>query len=187
MIQTTTKTNQWFNENNSIEKLFINEVPKHRIYVDIFGNGGSVLMQKNPSKLEVFNDTKNKILELYQNTFKKGENVSNLYGVYKSKDIIERMKYVMIECVEFERLINIYDSKDTLFYVDLKNVHLSNLEQKLLAKLLHDIQGKAMIVIDEPTIKDIYYPDWSQLNGKLSDSLLLNFENLQMSLFTLSC
>ncbi|MFW6328195.1 MAG: DNA adenine methylase, partial [Bacteroidota bacterium] len=34
----------------------ISNFPKHKIYVEAFGGGAHVLIQKNPSKVEIYND-----------------------------------------------------------------------------------------------------------------------------------
>jgi DNA adenine methylase len=40
--------------------------PPHRVYVEAFGGGGSVLMRKEPAKVEVYNDLDEEVVEFFR-------------------------------------------------------------------------------------------------------------------------
>ncbi|MBU3121354.1 DNA adenine methylase [Acinetobacter soli] len=44
----------------------ISQFPSHRTYVEPFGGGGSVLLKKEPSSIEVYNDLDNEIVNLFR-------------------------------------------------------------------------------------------------------------------------
>lgn len=41
-------------------------IPHHDIYIEVFGGGGSMLLGKKPSKLEVFNDLNEEVVSLFR-------------------------------------------------------------------------------------------------------------------------
>jgi DNA adenine methylase len=52
--------------------------PKHRIYVEPFGGSGAVLLRKNPSEVEVYNDLDGEIVNLFRVCRENGEELSRL-------------------------------------------------------------------------------------------------------------
>lgn len=83
-------------------KWIISHFPKHRVYVEAFGGGGSVLMQKNRSYAEVYND--------------KWDIVYNVFLVLRDKDM----------AAELERRLRLTPFSRTEFSqcgdVDLQNI-----------------------------------------------------------------
>jgi DNA adenine methylase len=49
-----------------LAKWIISHFPKHKIYVEAFGGGGSVLMQKEKSYAEVYNDKWDIVVNVFQ-------------------------------------------------------------------------------------------------------------------------
>lgn len=49
-----------------LAKWIISHFPKHRIYVECFGGGGSVLMQKNRSYAEIYNDKWDTVVNVFE-------------------------------------------------------------------------------------------------------------------------
>lgn len=79
-----------------------------------------------------------------------------------------RLKQVQIECLDFEKLIEKYDSKSTLFYLDppyvgvehyynVPGVHFSLPDHKRLASMLKQISGKFVLSYYEHELIRKYY------------------------------
>ena len=47
-------------------KFIIANFPKHRIFVDVFGGGANIILQKPPSKIEVFNDISHEVINFFE-------------------------------------------------------------------------------------------------------------------------
>lgn len=112
--------------------------------------------------------------------------------------IVQRLQRVQIENVPALEVIERYDTKDTLFYLDPPYVHESrgdknaysfemvNTDHIHLANLLHQIKGKAVISGYRTELYDNLYSDWNRIDapvktcnsskGKRQESLWLNFE-----------
>jgi DNA adenine methylase len=119
----------------------------------------------------------------------------------------ERWRNVMIECVDFRRIFEIYDSPDTVFFVDPpyvgKEHHykggFSYQDHVDLATILNNIQGKAIVTYYECDLVNSLYKGWNRIekdgyvgssvvkkNGKRKterELILTNFEEEQLSLF----
>lgn len=79
-----------------------------------------------------------------------------------------RLKRVQIECLDFEKLINKYDGKKTIFYLDppyvgvehyYKNngVNFTYDDHTRLARLLKKIKGKFILsYYEDPLIRELY-------------------------------
>lgn len=65
-------------------------IPKHRCYVEVFGGGGRLLLNKEPSNIEVYNDIDN--------------NIHNLFHVLATRyeDFMKRLEWVIYSRKEFE-------------------------------------------------------------------------------------
>lgn len=106
------------------------------------------------------------------------------------------MRNVQIECRDFREIIRVYDSPDTLFYVDPPYIGreryyaggFTEQDHRELAAMLHNIQGKAIVsYYDDPLLLDLY-PDWERetfqgtkqivngVNGGAEELLLMNFK-----------
>lgn len=164
-------------------KWIIDHFPGHEVYVEVFGGAASVLMQKAPSRTEIYNDIDNRIVNVFRvlrdpdkatelqrlleltlfstqeyedcygepkdeiddarmmicrsffgigsdsvfrrNGFRRGFknhklDSNNVFSTYVDclPFFISRLRNVIIENYDWKKLIKIYDSKDTLFYVD---------------------------------------------------------------------
>lgn len=201
----------------------ISNFPRHEVYVEVFGGGASVLLQKSASRTEIYNDIDNRIVnvfrtlrdpekatelirlldltpfssEEYADCYKESTNeiddarmmiVRSFMGIgsdsvfrqngfrrgFKNKKLdsnnifftymeclpafVSRLKNVIIENLDWKKVIRIYDSKETLFYVDppyLDEVctsrsvtysHPFTREQHVeLANVLTGVQGNVVI------------------------------------------
>jgi DNA adenine methylase len=114
----------------------------------------------------------------------------------------KRIQNVMIEHDDFKKIIEKYDSPDTLFYIDPPYIGrekyyaggFTDQDHRELAFLLNRIQGKAIVSYYYEPILDELYSSWRQetyvatkqvVNGtscKAEELLLMNFD-LQPSLF----
>ena len=100
----------------------------------------------------------------------------NTVGSYRSAcelidPIAARLKNVMIECKDFRVIIKKYDSRDTLFYVDPPYVgreknYAGGFKQQDhidLARLLNQIQGKAIVSYYQDERIDQLYSGWKRI------------------------
>lgn len=120
----------------------------------------------------------------------------------------KRMSTVMIDNRDFREIVRVYDSLNTLFYVDPpyidreKRYKLTAEDQKNpmqlhydLAELLNKVQGKVVLSYYEHPLLDELYSSWQKekfkavrqvVNGHNNTSeemLLMNYEIKQLSLF----
>lgn len=171
MTQTLIKQN-WLNQNELIRSIStLVEIPKHRVYVDVLGNGGAYLLQKQKSKLEVFNDSNKELLSFLLAAR------SNPQGM--SQYDLLRLRNTMIECVDVERLLGIYDGPETVFYIDFIHQVLSLQEQTDILMQLALLKGNVILVVSS----DVVLPQWSKTIVSNGIHILTNFYNEQMSLF----
>ena len=57
----------WVGGKTKLASDIIDLIPQdHKIYIEVFGGAGSVLYQKEPSKLEVFNDINSELINLHR-------------------------------------------------------------------------------------------------------------------------
>jgi DNA adenine methylase len=92
----------------------------------------------------------------------------------KLKAFEERWRHVMIECVDFRRIFEIYDSPVTVFFVDPPYVGKENQykgdfsyqDHLDLAEILSNIQGKAIVTYNECDLVNRLYHDWIRIESK---------------------
>jgi DNA adenine methylase len=189
-------------------------IPSHEVYVEVFGGAANLLFNKQPSKIEVYNDINSELVNFFrilrddvkwkilqekllltpysreefelacreenglddvekarrffvriQQSFAgKGENfgyglLSNRASIYFHKlngfaEFHERIRNVIIENDDFEKIIRRYDSPVTFFFLDppyLGNsvksefLNMSEDDHRRLVEVLHQIEGKALL------------------------------------------
>lgn len=96
-----------------------------------------------------------------------GTNKKNLINsIEYMKDIHDRLQNVVIENMDFERLIKVYDRSKALFYLDPPYVGTEKYydngfsidDHKRLSSILHDLNGKFILSYnDNDFIKELYY------------------------------
>src|SRR5689334_15281259 len=57
---------KWHGGKRYLAKLIIKHFPEHRVYLEPFGGGASVLLNKNPVEVEVYNDIDLRITRLFR-------------------------------------------------------------------------------------------------------------------------
>ncbi|KKC45841.1 DNA methyltransferase [Paenibacillus sp. D9] len=136
-----------------------------------------------------------------------GQNPANGYlsACQEIENFAARMQGVMIECTDFREVIRLYDSPDTLFYVDPPYVGrekfyaggFSEKDHRDLAEMLNGIQGKAVLSYYEDPLVSELYPEWHKetfsvykqvaggrgTNSPAEEVLLMNYDNGQLTLF----
>lgn len=200
-------------------------------YCEVFGGGGWVLFKKEPSRIEIYNDLNQNLVNLFRvirDNYKQfayranwslhsramfnearerlendqflstaeravffalqqvqsfsGSKTAWAYRVLphhafggrwlpfvKRMELINaRMKKVQIECLDFEKIIAKYDSKDTLFYLDppyidtecyysTVNCKFTRDDHVRLASILKHIKGKFVLsYYDHPFVRTTY-------------------------------
>lgn len=135
----------------------------------------------------------------------------NPAGTYRSacgllQQFADRMKYVQIECMDFRKVIQTYDSPDTLFYVDPPYVGreyrykggFTEQDHRDLALVLQKIRGHALVSYYEDKLVDELYPGWhreyvdvfktaqvmpeGEERPKARELLLMNYDAIQQKL-----
>lgn len=105
---------------------------------------------------------------------KAGRNPKNIYKNFKN--ISQRLKFVTIENVSYDKLIPLYDKDDSFFYLDppylgtesyYKNTGAFKIkEHEKLADLLSKLKGKFLLSYnDHPKIRELY-KDFNIQNSK---------------------
>lgn len=189
----------------------------HIAYVEVFGGSAGLLFQKVPSKVEIYNDIDESVVNFFRvlkdpHKFKKfyrmvsltlysraefeacqnytegtdieraykyyirikqifsGKLESNSwgYGVHRNQahhyfnsikllpEIYKRWQNVQVECADFRKIFERYDSKDTLFYCDPPyvpatrrqggyNCEMTDQDHYDLVKILLTLQGKVIL------------------------------------------
>ena len=227
----------------------ISHFPEHKTYVEPFGGGASVLLKKEPSQIEVYNDLDNEVVnlfrvlrdsslrksleeQLYLTPFSRSE----FYDAYEDTDdqvekarrmiiraqmgfgsagatkgktgfrmaggrqknyeivlwdqypsrlslVAERLKQVMIENQDASKIMNYYDSKNTLFFVDppyIRSTRTANVTAyryemtddehiALVQQLLH-LEGKIILCGYNHEIYNSRLSEWSRLTRSVQAS-----------------
>lgn len=225
----------------------ISHLPRHEVYVEVFGGGASVLLQKSPSRTEIYNDIDNRVVNIFKvlrdkekaalltrqleltlfsseeygdcfstpidevddarmmicrsfmgigsdsifrrNGFRRGFknkklDSNNIFFTYLDSMpfFVSRLQSVIVENLDWEKLIKIYDSPSTLFYVDppyLDEVctsrsvtysHPFTRDQHLeLANVLNSVQGNVVISGYHSDLYDTLFDGWySTTKGAIS-------------------
>jgi DNA adenine methylase len=69
-------------------KYILNMIPRHRAYVEVFGGSGKVLLNKEPSEIEVWNDYDRRLANLfYVVVFKFDEFYEKVMGLVYSREL----------------------------------------------------------------------------------------------------
>ena len=215
----------WVGGKTQLAKDIINLIPDdHKTYIEVFGGAGSVLYQKEPSKLEVLNDINSELINLHriirnnpqslsmylndllisrdifqdiktkhlkgrnniekaalyfyqltQSFGSKGDNFAmstksgrkpkNIYRNFKT--VSERLKFVTIENMSFNKLIPLYDKEDSFFYVDPPYVETESYykntggfgikEHEELSDLLSKVKGRFLLSYnDSVVVRELY-------------------------------
>lgn len=255
----------------NLTERIIETFPPHRTYVEVFGGSAAVLITKNPSPVEIYNDLNSDIVnfmlqvrdnlpalqkyllytlysrELYEQWLEewrqdrkpadnmeraarwffiqcssvnqrfgsswrcsKIKNIAQEYYRFVGRlpEVASRMRSVQIEHEDFRKVIPIYDSEETLFYLDPPydltasgldawyGTGFSTKDHCDLAEILSQIQGKAIVSYCPSPLIDSLYRGWSRTeitatrsvrdvrkrNGRkaASELLLCNYEPLPL-------
>jgi len=84
----------WFGGKRSLLH-HIYPFPQHEVYVDVFGGGGTVLLFKEPSMLEIYNDINNNLVSLMMTIREKVRpfvELSNIKGAFDSRGVFLDLK-----------------------------------------------------------------------------------------------
>jgi DNA adenine methylase len=57
---------RWYGSKTKISEWIIRKFPRHNTYLEAFGGGGAVLLNKKPSQIEVFNDLEPKVVNFFK-------------------------------------------------------------------------------------------------------------------------
>lgn len=194
-----------------IRKTVVGCFPQHTTYVDVFGGSAAILLTKEPSRGEVFNDKNQEIVNFFRVVKHRPAELAERsrtwihsrkfftehrdstmpmdelerafrfwvlladsfgarglhYGMAKGpvhsvtharehlQLVAERLKDVHVECLDFLKVISLYDAPDTFFYLDppYRNTKggssnydlLTDEEWKVMHDTLRKIKGKFLL------------------------------------------
>lgn len=111
---------KWVGGKRNLRKEIVSIMPKHMQYVEVFTGAAWVLLEKEPSKLEIINDINSDLINFYRVTQDKdkcNQLIEKLYYIPKSREIFD----------EFDVKIKTKEYKDdvehaVMFYYLLKLV-----------------------------------------------------------------
>ncbi|MGF7535545.1 DNA adenine methylase [Bacillus mexicanus] len=223
---------RWFGGKHYLAKDIIPLIPEHHCYVETFAGGGHVLTQKEPSKVEVYNDIDGDLInflltlrnsreellaalktlptsrllseewskqplpkdnferavrwyyllrhlivpannEDFKSGFRAGKIKNTAFdyqnSIVRLKQFEERLRNVLIECLDFREIIKRYDGPNTFFYIDppyvgRENYYKGGFTEKdhiELAELLRNIKGKALVSYYPDPLIESLYKDWN--------------------------
>lgn len=120
-----------------------------------------------------------------------------LGSIDKLPEIVQRLQRVQIENAPALEVIERYDTKETMFYLDPPYVHesrgdanaysheMTNEDHIEMSKMLHSIKGRAVVSGYSSKLYDKLFSDWIRIDapiktcnsskGKRQESLWLNF------------
>ncbi len=214
--------------------------PLHRVYVEVFGGAASVLLNKPPSPVEVYNDVDGEVVNLFRVLREQGEELIALLNLtpYAREEfaacldnhcddslerarrafvrfrqsfagkgqatpgrwaysterhggevgtwlsaieylpaIIERLRMVHIECLDFADCITRYDTPGTLFYCDppylattreassqndVYTHEMTEAQHRQLLYLLNSVRGMVVLSGYPSTLYDTALAGWEQ-------------------------
>jgi len=100
---------RWFGGKYYLAKDLISLMPKHHCYVEPFGGGGHVLTQKEPSKVEVYNDIdRNLVNFLLTLRSSREELLASLESLHTSREIYNMWSSQPLPEDPFERAVRWY-------------------------------------------------------------------------------
>ena len=86
-------TIRWPGGKTTAASWIVNQIPQHQTYVEVFGGGASVLMEKGESHLEVYNDLDNRLVEFFEVCRDSGDELSEwLQETPYSRAVFERYR-----------------------------------------------------------------------------------------------
>lgn len=110
---------KWVGGKRNLRKLLASIMPEHFQYVEVFGGAGWVLLEKEPAKLEIFNDINGDLINFYKVVQDKDKCqllIDSLNLTLKSRQLFE--EWDNLKPHELEQLNNI--ERATRFYFMLK-------------------------------------------------------------------
>lgn len=192
----------WMGGKQYMVKELLKWIPKHKVYVEVFGGGGALLLNKPKSELEVYNDLDSNVVnffrvlrdeekcqrlcelveltpysrEEYYHCLNNYDNcVDDVEQVYQwfvaqemafsgkfnagwchsvrfgrcdtckrwcgkpnvLRSVAKRLKQVQIDNRDFKRILQVYDSEDTCFYLDPPYVSIQEYYQYKMTRYDH--------------------------------------------------
>lgn len=94
----------------------ISLIPKHTVYIEVFGGSAKVLLNKPPSKIEIYNDSNKHLANLfYVVAFKFDEFIEKLNRIAYSREIFYQLREEL-ENTEIDKLGNV-DAAVKIYYL----------------------------------------------------------------------
>lgn len=145
---------------------------KDLTYCEVFG-GGWILFKKEPSNFVIYNDLNRDLVNLFLTIRDHHKEFSHraewsLHSRVRFERINARLKKVQIECLDFEIIIEKYDTKNILFYLDppyiggeryykTKEVDFMQEDHIRLARVLKGIKGRFILsYYDHESVRSNY-------------------------------
>lgn len=111
---------RYFGGKSGLAPTLINLLPEHKKYVEVFGGGAHLLAQKNPSKIEVYNDIDTDLVNFFEQAKNNGDYLTTkLLELPTSRFLFEKWKNEDFPDDDLERAVR-------WFYLIRQRIHPSN-------------------------------------------------------------
>ena len=113
----------WVGGKTQLARDIIDLIPQdHKTYIEVFGGAGSVLYQKEPSKLEVFNDINSELINLHRAIRNNPQNLSMyLNDLFISREIFNDIKKRKLKTTT--KLYHINQYNENILFFMCKNLN----------------------------------------------------------------
>jgi site-specific DNA-adenine methylase len=109
---------------------------EHTTYVEPYGGSVAVLLAKDPSRVEVYNDTLSNVVNFFRALRDRDLERARLFVDADIEQACKRLRSIQIEHLDPFEVMRRYDSEKTLHYVSVPSLELSAFLKTLKGKVI---------------------------------------------------